>query len=89
MNSRINTLLISLKTGRYILNRINLPDTIEERFSHALHFTRHALDDKEKYIFIDKSGFNLHLRITQARSRTGTRAIVPIPAGIAEISRLF
>ncbi|VDP30794.1 unnamed protein product [Heligmosomoides polygyrus] len=46
---------------------------------YALEFSAHAPPNKKKCIFIDESGFNLHLRRTQARSKKGTRANDVLP----------
>ncbi|KAI5154122.1 hypothetical protein ENBRE01_3304, partial [Enteropsectra breve] len=40
---------------------------------------RFSPEDKSRCIFIDESGFNNHLRKTQARSRRGQRATTVVP----------
>ncbi|KAK6032606.1 hypothetical protein OSTOST_01210, partial [Ostertagia ostertagi] len=62
-------LKITLKKSHHELDRVNSTTTIASRQAYALDFTAHAPQDKEKCIFIDEFGFNLHLRRTQARSK--------------------
>lgn len=76
----INDLRITLKDSRKILERVNAEDTIQRRFEYASFFLENAPEDKNKCIFIDESGFNLHLRRRKARSRVGERASLTIPA---------
>jgi transposase len=47
--------------------------------SYGIDFSRNAPASKEKCIFIDECGYNLHLRKTIARSKKGSRAIVKVP----------
>lgn len=76
----INDLRITLKDSRKILDRVNAESTIQQRFEYSTFFLENAPEDKNKCIFIDESGFNLHLRRRKARSRRGQRAPLTIPA---------
>uniref|UniRef100_A0A0K0FJS3 DDE_3 domain-containing protein n=1 Tax=Strongyloides venezuelensis TaxID=75913 RepID=A0A0K0FJS3_STRVS len=69
----LKTLKITLKTSYKLLNRVNSPDTIEQKSVYASHFLGNAPKDRKKIIFIDESGFNLHLRRSKARSKIGER----------------
>lgn len=71
---------ITLKDSRKILDRVNSENTSQLRFEYASFFLENAPEDKNKCIFIDESGFNLHLCRSKARYRAGQRAYVTIPA---------
>jgi transposase len=75
----LKTLKVTLKTSCKVLDRVNSEDTIEKRYAYASHFIESAPRDGRKLIFVDESGFNLHLRRNKARSKKGERAPVVIP----------
>lgn len=58
---------------------MNSPDKILLRKEYSLWFNNCFKNDFSRVVFIDESSFNLHLKRTQARSKSGTRAIVKVP----------
>jgi transposase len=75
----LDRLGITLKDCSKVLDRVNSEDTLRKRREYAEIFINNAPRDPSKLIYIDESGFNLHLRRKKARSRRGTRASVVIP----------
>jgi len=58
---------------------VNSDTTIASRMTYARDFLSHAPANMEKCIFIDESGFNLHLHRNMARSKIGSRAKIILP----------
>ena len=61
------------------LDRVNSEESIQRRVTYARFFTNNAPLNRDNCIFIDESGFNLHLRRSKARSRVVTRANIIVP----------
>lgn len=57
-----------------------MPDKIELRKQYSIWFNNYFENNFSKAVFIDESGFNLHLKRSYGRSRRGTRVIVKMPA---------
>lgn len=72
-------LRITLKLARCEVEKINALETIRMRKHYAVNFLRNRPSSSKKWIFIDESGFNLHLRRSFARSRVNERAIITVP----------
>lgn len=72
-------LAITIKKASYTLEKVNNEETLTKRADYASFFSIEAPNDKSRCLFIDESGFNYHLRRSRARSKKGSRAIVPIP----------
>lgn len=79
INKALQLLKITCKRTTKVLEKVNDPISIQKRMSYAIDFSRNAPASKEKCIFIDECGYNLHLRKTIARSKKGSRAIVEVP----------
>lgn len=79
VDNGLRSLMITLKRGSLVLDRVNSDETIERRMRYASMFTSESPEDKAKCIFIDESGFNYHMTRGQARSKRGARAFVPVP----------
>ena len=77
--SVLRQLRITLKKCHLELDRVNSAPTISSRKEYALHFISCAPLDMAKCMFIDESGFNLHLHRTQGRSVKGHRAKIMLP----------
>ena len=75
----LKTLKITLKKASIEIDRMNCENSIERRKQYAIDFRLSVPQQHEFLVFIDETGFNLHLRRTRARSRRGTRAIVTVP----------
>lgn len=75
----LRELKVTLKLASFEVDRVNEPRTIELRKIYATDISRRCQESRQKMIFIDECGFNLHLRRKQARSRQNTRATVIIP----------
>lgn len=75
----LKRLRITLKKASVQVDRRNNTTTIEQRKNYSLNFSRNAPEARKNIIFIDESGFNLHLRRSCARSRVNTPACVTIP----------
>jgi transposase len=75
----ISLLGITLKDCSKILDRVNSENILTKRREYAENFTKNAPKDPKKLIYIDESGFNLHLRRKRARSKRGSRASIIIP----------
>ncbi|KAF6199485.1 hypothetical protein GE061_007511 [Apolygus lucorum] len=58
---------------------MNSEQTLALRKEFAMTFDRWAPQNRSLLIFIDESGFNLHLRRSRARSFVNTRAVLTIP----------
>ena len=80
IDNALKRLKITMKSSSKVLDRVNAEDTLIKRQEYADMFTREAPENMDNCIFIDESGFNLHLRRNKARSRIGTRAPIVIPA---------
>lgn len=73
-------LKITLKRCSLVLDRVNDPERIELRQLFATEFlTGVSLNDVNN-IFIDESGFNLHMRRNYGRSLSGSRVSETVPA---------
>jgi len=72
-------LKITLKKAAVEVDKMNSRDSIEKRRIFALEFDDWVPEDRSKLIFIDESGFNYHLRRSQARSKINTRAVITVP----------
>jgi hypothetical protein len=79
MHNLIKSLKITFKMTRPELEARNCVDTIQKRLEYAEKFMRDSPMDKRKIVFIDESGFNLHLRRQHGWSSIGKRAVVRIP----------
>ncbi|KAI5153793.1 hypothetical protein ENBRE01_3261, partial [Enteropsectra breve] len=79
VDNAFRTLMITLKKASIVLDRVNSPETLDLRAANASYFNRFSPEDKARCIFIDESGFNNHLRRTQARARRGARASITVP----------
>ena len=67
-------LKITFKKASRELSNVNSLSSICKRKEYAIDFSRNAPANKQNCVFIDKSGFSLHLRRNGARSRIGNRA---------------
>jgi hypothetical protein len=76
INLSLLKLRITLKSSSKLLDRVNSEATLN--MEYASFFTNNSPTDKRNCIFIDESGFNLHLRRSKARSRRGTTVMVVI-----------
>jgi len=79
INRCLQELRITMKLTHRELDRVNMPDKIEMRKQYAIWFGNYFQNDYSRVVFIDESGFNLHLKRSYGRSRIGTRAIVRMP----------
>jgi len=75
----LEKLKITFKKASRELEKVNCPTSILKRKAYAIDFSTNSPTNKQNCIFIDESGFNLHLRRNGARSRIGTRANVMLP----------
>ena len=75
----LEKMMITLKVGSKLIDRVNSESTLILRADYARNFNMNAPIDRNKCIFVDESGFNLHLRPSKARSKKGLRALIPIP----------
>lgn len=80
IHAGLRELKITLKLASVEVAQMNSERTIMLRKAYALEFPSWASQSREKLIFIDECGFNLHLRRSQARSRRGARARVIVPS---------
>ena len=78
ISSSIKKLGYSFKLTRLVPESRNTPESIELRFEYATKFASEAPTDHVKIIYLDETGFNLHLRRKQGRSKKGTRAVIPV-----------
>ena len=67
--SAIAKMGITIKKCHTKLDCVNSDVTISNRMAYDVDFIEHALEDMEKCIFIDESGFSLHLYRSMARSK--------------------
>ena len=58
---------------------MNFISTIEKSQQYEINFSQNAPEIREKIVFIDKSGFNFHLRRTKGRSKINTPAHIILP----------
>uniref|UniRef100_A0A0A9WCV6 3-isopropylmalate dehydratase small subunit n=1 Tax=Lygus hesperus TaxID=30085 RepID=A0A0A9WCV6_LYGHE len=79
IDNGLRLLKITLKIASKEVDRMNSPESIRRRREYALRFNEWAPTERGNLVFIDESGFNLHLRRTQARSRKNSRAVVTVP----------
>lgn len=79
ISTALAKLCITVKKCHTEIDRVNTPLTIANRRNYALNFVNCAPTDMRKCIYIDESGFNLHLHRAQARSKKGTRAKIILP----------
>lgn len=81
--STIRTYLISLKItlkkSGLVLERVNDEQRLNLRNEFSTQFLTTASLDDNKNVFVDESGFNLHLRRNFGRSRVGTRVTFIVP----------
>lgn len=76
----LRELKITLKLASIEVAQMNSERTIQLRKVYALDFPNWGTQSRDKLIFIDECGFNLHLRRSQARSQRGKRAHVVVPS---------
>jgi transposase len=79
VDNALKALKVTLKNSSKILDKVNAGETIEMKSVFSSYFLDNSPRDRRKLIFIDESGFNLHLRRSKARSKKGKRAQVVIP----------
>ncbi|XP_037919380.1 uncharacterized protein LOC119656819 [Hermetia illucens] len=77
VNNGLAKLGITLKLAHFELDRVNDPHTIELRKDYAVELSRRCQQTRQKTIFIDECGFNLHLR----RHHTQARVVLPTVRG--------
>ena len=70
---------ITLKRTTLLLERVNDEERLELRKLYATDFLTNSSIDDTKNIFVDESGFNLHLRRSFGRSKKGSRVCVSVP----------
>lgn len=68
-----------MKQTRREFDRVNDQEKIQLRKDYALLFDNHFNGDYSKAVFVDESGFNLHLQRNHRRSKTGTCANTVVP----------
>lgn len=68
----------SVKRISLIPERRNYEDSIAKRFEHAIFMLEH-IEQREKIIYIDETGFNFTMRLRHGRSPIGTRANLQVP----------
>ena len=76
----IYKLKITLKKATRTLENVNSEISKIKRKEYARNFLNEDSESDQIKIFIDESGFNLHLRRTMARSARGAPASIIIPA---------
>jgi transposase len=88
-----HNITISLKTVATVLNKAgftfkltraipasrNCPETISARHAYAQNFRQHSPLDSQNIIWVDETGFNLHLRRRHGRALSGLRANLTVP----------
>jgi len=79
VQNALHNLRITLKRFTRILDRVNSPETLKKRKDYAEDFIHNAPNTNKNCIFIDESGFNLHLSRSTGRSRKGVRASITLP----------
>lgn len=72
-------LQITTKRLSSVLDRVNIQSTLVKRADYAMDFILYSPEDKSRCIFLDESGFNLHLKRNIGRSKVGTKATIKIP----------
>ena len=72
-------LKITLKRSSIILDRVNDPERRQLRREYATDFLLNHSADIRKNVFVDESGFNLHMRRNYGRSHRGTRVNFTVP----------
>ena len=72
-------LKITLKRTGLVLNRVNDPERICLRKEFATEFLTLAPIDDRRNVFVDESGFNLHMRRNYGRNYVGRRVAVRVP----------
>lgn len=72
-------LKITLKRTSLILDRVNDQNRLEQRRDFATFFLTNCSVDDRNNVFIDESGFNLHMRRNYGRSSSGKRATIIVP----------
>lgn len=77
--SFLKTLAITLKRSGVLLDRVNDQERLELRRIFANNFLTSASMEDRKNVFIDESGFNLHMRRNYGRSKKGTRVRFVVP----------
>lgn len=75
----LRALKVTLKRSRIILDRVNDPIRLELRNKFATDFLTKASMDDRKNVFVDESGFNLHMRRNYGRSKRGSRVNFTVP----------
>ena len=70
---------ITRKLCTRTLEKVNNPEILEKRKLYASNFLTNSPENDSKIIFIDESGFNLHLRPSFGRSPIGKRSSVYVP----------
>lgn len=79
INRYLRDLKITLKRSSIILDRVNDNERLKQRKDFATFFLTNASTDDRQNIFIDESGFNLHLRRNYGRSIAGKRSSIVVP----------
>lgn len=72
-------LKITLKRTSMILYRVYIAQRLNERRTYAREFLRDETLDERSNIFVDESGFNLHLIRRYGRSTPGELVTVTVP----------
>jgi len=75
----LRKLRITLKKMSKVLDRVNSSETICKRKIYAEDFLHNAPNTNKNCIFIDESGFNLHLSRSLGRSKKGHVATITLP----------
>lgn len=73
------SLKITLKRCNIVLERVNDPERLKLRKVFATDFLLNASLDDRKNIFVDETGFNLHMRRNYGRSTSGKRVSATVP----------
>jgi len=79
ISGHLHTLKITLKRRGVIIERVNDPTRLEMRKNFATQFLTNADLNDDKNVFVDESGFNLHMRRNYGRSLRGHRVSVVVP----------
>lgn len=74
----LTTIGYTMKITRLVPEARNCEAQIAARYAYANMFIRDCPIERERVIWIDETGFNLHLRRSQGRSLRGTRATVTV-----------
>jgi len=75
----LHTLKVTLKRRGLIIERVNDETRLELRKDFATQFLTSADFNDSKNVFVDESGFNLHMRRNYGRCLKGSRVSVVVP----------